>query len=537
LSYVLNIQLLDPVQNRQLTSIIRTINEPEEVFGVLSSWVGEAVQEHLPLVRNEEKYLAKVTTSDLRALRLYTQADAFIRLGSPNPARELLEQAIEIDPLFASAEILLAYFLHREGRRNRRDEEFMRHAERAMQLSETVSDHERYFIQATYYNLQGEDEKAIRAHRALASVAPDQKESGSQAAGPRDDGVSLSEMSTGARQDLIYQMQQAEFYPNQFFGNFMAGLLLVKAFGDSPESHHYLTRAQNLITHRVREDAPGEVAWVELFPAFQAVLSGDPGQALLHSQRIVETQSPTSVFNLVEGRFGGGTLGSLYLNLGRLEEARKWFEDNVPKSQLRHYLLAWCSYLEGDQPRTVEYLRQALAGTENDMPTTPRHVARLLLTSIASLEEVEEMASYGRPGSILDHQMQGILNVRRGNTSSGIEFLEDVLPKVRDSYFLGVQVLVSAYISQGNLNRAIDLLEKASQKKSFLLDQTVTTGPIWLKTQLRLAELYRQMGEEEKAREIEGRLRQHLTYADADHPILQALGSASTPDLATNGSD
>lgn len=185
----------------------------------------------------------------------------------------------------------------------------------------------------------------------------------------------------------------------------------------------------------------------------------------------------------------------------------------------------------------MEYLRQALAGTENDMPTTPRHVARLLLTSIASLEEVEEMASYGRPGSILDHQMQGILNVRRGNTSSGIELLEDVLPKVRDSYFLGVQVLVSAYISQGNLNRAIDLLEKASQKKSFLLDQTVTTGPIWLKTQLRLAELYRQMGEEEKAREIEGRLRQHLTYADADHPILQALGSESTPDLATLGSD
>ena len=111
-SYVLNARLIDPVQNRQLTSIIRAIDEPEAVFGVLSGWVGEAVQEHLPLLRNQEKHLAKVTTSDLRALRLYTQADAFVGSGRPSPAKELLKQAIEIDPLFASAEILLAYCLY-----------------------------------------------------------------------------------------------------------------------------------------------------------------------------------------------------------------------------------------------------------------------------------------------------------------------------------------------------------------------------------------------------------------------------------------
>ena len=348
-SYVLNARLIDPVQNRQLTSIIRAIDEPEAVFGFLSGWVGEAVPEHLPLVGTEEKHLANVTTSSLRALRLYTQADTFIGTGSPGPAKELLKQAIEIDPLFASAEILLAYCLYIEGRRNGTDEEFTEHAARAMQLSNTVGDRERYFIQATYYNLQGEDQKAIQAHRAVVSISHDQPSARGDSDRSSVNRARFSEMSTGARQDLLYQTQHAEFYPNQFFGNFMAGLLLVKAFGDDvPQSQRYLKQARDLITPQVMEAAPGEVAWVKLLPAFQAVLDGDPQQALLHSQRMVETRSPaTSGSSLVEGKFGGGTLGSLYLNLGQLEKARQWFEDHVPESPSRHFLLSWRSYIGG----------------------------------------------------------------------------------------------------------------------------------------------------------------------------------------------
>jgi lipopolysaccharide biosynthesis regulator YciM len=157
-------------------------------------------------------------------------------------------------------------------------------------------------------------------------------------------------------------------------------------------------------------------------------------------------------------------------------------------------------------------------------------MARILLTKIGSLEEAEALASYGKPGSILDDQIEGILNLRRGNTPSGMALLEKVLPRVRDSYFLGTEILAGAYIEQGSLARAIDLLEKGSEKKAFLLDQTVTTGPIWLKTQLQLAQLYRQTGEEEKAGEIEDQLRQQLDCADVDHPILQALGSFTVSD-------
>lgn len=530
-SYFLTTALIDPVQNRQVASLSQGINEPEDVFRVLSSWVRGALQEHLPTLRNSERRLAQVTTSDLHALRLYTQADALIVSGSRGPARELLEQAIAIDPMFASAEILLAYCLQRQNRRNRGNEDFMSHAESAMQLSGGVRDRERYFIQATYYNMKGEDEKSIRAHQTLVSLYHSQMGAKNRPVGLGTNAPRLSEVSAGARQDLIYQVQYAESQPSQFYGNFVAGLLLVKAFGNTTLSQTYISRARNLIGPRVIEAAPGEVAWVKLFPAFQAVLDGDPQQALLHSRRLVATPLfTTSVFGGVERKFGGGALGSIYLNLGQLKEAREWFEDKVRTPQLRRYFLAWSSYIADDQRMTLKYLRQSLASQENDLAATSKHMALLLLAKLGSLAEVEEIVSYGRPGSILDHEIRGIFNVRWGNTSTGIELLEKVLPKVRDSYFLAVEVLVDAYLKEGDLSRAIDLLEEASQKKSFLLDQTVTTGPIWLKTQLLLAGLYSHTDEEEKVRKIEDQLRQQLAYADADHPILQVLGSFSISD-------
>ncbi len=44
-----------------------------------------------------------------------------------------------------------------------------------------------------------------------------------------------------------------------------------------------------------------------------------------------------------------------------------------------------------------------------------------------------------------------------------------------------------------------------------------------MKTQLRLAQLYRKVGREQKAREIEAELLELLVYADPDHPILVEL--------------
>ncbi|MCH8321422.1 MAG: hypothetical protein IH790_10780, partial [Acidobacteria bacterium] len=76
-----------------------------------------------------------------------------------------------------------------------------------------------------------------------------------------------------------------------------------------------------------------------------------------------------------------------------------------------------------------------------------------------------------------------------------------------------------------------EVLRAAIEKEAFLLlDQSVLTGPLWLKLQAQLAQLYREMGQDEDARKIEDELRRLLALADSDHPILRQLDR--TEDLA-----
>ena len=92
------------------------------------------------------------------------------------------------------------------------------------------------------------------------------------------------------------------------------------------------------------------------------------------------------------------------------------------------------------------------------------------------------------------------------------------------TYFMGSEILAEAWREQGDPTNAVAVLRAALEKKSFLLlDQSVLTGPLWLKLQAQLSQLYREMGRDEDAREIEEELRRRLAFADPDHPILRRL--------------
>ena len=64
--------------------------------------------------------LARVTTTSLRALQLYSRADLLMQSGDQAAAEVLLRQAVAEDPSFASAWIHLAWTLRNQGRAARR---------------------------------------------------------------------------------------------------------------------------------------------------------------------------------------------------------------------------------------------------------------------------------------------------------------------------------------------------------------------------------------------------------------------------------
>ncbi len=92
-----------------------------------------------------------------------------------------------------------------------------------------------------------------------------------------------------------------------------------------------------------------------------------------------------------------------------------------------------------------------------------------------------------------------------------------------------VPELSEAWREQGDPTNAAQVLRAALEKEAFLLlDQSVLTGPLWLKLQAQLSQLYREMDRDEDARKIEDELRRRLALADAVHPILQQLEYTAT---------
>ncbi len=112
--------------------------------------------------------------------------------------------------------------------------------------------------------------------------------------------------------------------------------------------------------------------------------------------------------------------------------------------------------------------------------------------------------------------------------------LEHALPRVRrqpaDLVLMGSEILAETWRQQAELSKAARVLESASEEGSSLIDNFVLPGPLWLRIQAQLAQLYREMGRDEDAGKIEAELRALLAYADADHPILRQL--ESTGDVA-----
>jgi hypothetical protein len=90
---------------------------------------------------------------------------------------------------------------------------------------------------------------------------------------------------------------------------------------------------------------------------------------------------------------------------------------------------------------------------------------------------------------------------------------------------MGSEILAEAWRAEGELGKAVQVLESAAEKEVLLLaDQSSPlTGALWVRVQAQLAEYYRKMGRDAEARKIEEKLRALLAYAEPDHPIRRQL--------------
>ena len=114
--------------------------------------------------------LRTITTTSPEALKAYLEGIKFYRPGQFIQAKPYFEKAVSIDPGFAVAYLQLGFTHSALG--NRADG--MKYRQKALELSERISERERYSIEASnYYLSQRTWDKAIEASNKLLKIYPD----------------------------------------------------------------------------------------------------------------------------------------------------------------------------------------------------------------------------------------------------------------------------------------------------------------------------------------------------------------------------
>ncbi len=531
-TWVLSADLIDASDGRVVASLEEEAPHMEEVLGAirrLASGMRELLGEEIDEIRESEEELARVATPSLRALRLYTEADALVARIDNAASEELLRQAIELDPDFASAHILLAYAIGNQGRPQ---EELFPHAERAFELAGQAPERERYFIRASYFQMSGEWEKARANYEALLRVDPYHFWGNSNMA---------RSLSRGPRREdaPAYWVRRARGRPNDLDANFDAGYAL-EMIAESPEAARpYLRRVVDLAVDPnspLQQRNGFEISWARLHPAHEHWVGNDAEGMLRELDRVAEELSQLSPG--LEAAFLSAVLRSGYRSLG--------FRNRPPAlrpiSRTGSFWGGIDAYYRGDLAEVKRQLGEARsrlvwAGALIQEP--PRILAlvragflaeaRAGLASFELREETSVPDGYPARNTVTD-VMKGHVALAEGRVQEALALLQSALTAGPEpggtSYFVAASGLASAWLELGEPARALAALEESSRQKRRSHPYARET---WMANQLRLASLYRELGRASDAQGVEDELRAMLAYADPDFWLVQQLAANSQP--------
>ena len=510
-SYSVALELIDSEEGGVRASDERRVTKEEELAVALRQEADqfarrlvEAAAASPPAVR----HLEEVTTSSLTAAKQYSEAVRAGFHGQWDASELLARQAIAADPEFAAGYAWLARTLRNQGHPV---SECLPLARRAVALTSGI-ERENYFISGTLFEMQEDLTKALGAYEALLRVEP------------RDTlalDLLISGYSRAGRFETAVEhaVARAEMQPDDFYANFRAAHALMTWQSDRRRADPFLARAQSLLTTRVGVERPTWKAWLRLLPVFERWRTNDP-QAARELLAPLEAELSRTVGR--ERDALATAVGSSYLALGMLGRAERAFR--FASAPVRQISLALLGLTFGEEAKARELLQEIpSAGSER-----PAFFAAAGLLAEAKTGLVSSVGSDYREG--IQAVTRGIIAERRGHTEEAVQWLRRGVDLLRASgepeYFLGVGKLATILVPRGGEPRAVRLLEDAVQQRPRTYGSIWWAGGPWTQTAAQLLALYERRGQRAEAQQLRTTLRTILEYADHDHPLVHAIGSA-----------
>ncbi len=506
-TYQISAELVTPSDGVTMASFNAEASGQDQILpriGDLANKVRAALGEGMASIKASNELLAKVTTPSLEALRLFSEANRVMASTDRTQALPILEQAVRIDPDFASAHLLLWYAL------KARDEmaQAEQHLHKAVDLADQTSERERLFIHASYYHgYLHDDAKAIETYQLLLRLYPDHFWANGNLA-------NVYESLGRLKEAYPYRIRVAAQRPNVWYANYDA-LQFAIANGDAKGRNNYLAK-----TRAMPNKIPYLRAGLTMLPALEAWVKHDYSKTAAYTDELVAKTDPDTLMHSDDGLLFA-QVQSMNLALGRLKRFRQ-LSALLPQPGWYHALLDFDSghretldtYLKGRTFGFWNATLSALAGhTEAakaaiDDPRSAKQLPPFFqLRAWKNLARAELALSESRYAEVVD---------RLDNNTMVLNIVN------KTQYLFAIHSLAQAFVALGEPEKAIDALETARLQRPLTIFEP-NAPYMWQRDEVYLHELYKRQGKQADAARITAELRESLRLADPGYPFLAVL--------------
>jgi tetratricopeptide (TPR) repeat protein len=534
--YRINVVLSDTRTGENVGSVSVSGKGEESIFAMVDE-LTRRVKGNFKLTEQEiasdmDKEVGKITTSSPEAYRNYIEGINHYNRGDFRKSIESVKKAIDVDPEFASAYRNLSIAYSNLGFRA----EQKKFLQKAMELSDRISERERYRIEAEYYSYSERTyDKAIEAYNRLLQLYPE--------AGYARNNLGIKYRDLEQWDKAIEQFQWHIQNKVEYYQPYVNLAVSYRAKGWYEKAREVF---QNYLDSQ--SDHPG----VRLHLAINYLCQGKYDLALVEAEKSLAlnpvfylnqrlkadifhcrgsfTEAENEYQKLIEYEepaahaWGLAKLGSLYFTQGRFKEAKEllelgidwaksvgeqWAESNF------HWYLGYAHLKSGNPEMALKEFEKSFSGYV-EAESFGGQILVLYLKGVAYLEmnsiqqaqktatELKKLIEEGMNRKAIryyDHLI-GRIELKKNNFSIAFENIQKAISLMSFQYYvtgeehaLFIEPLALAYYKQGEFKKA----QQEYERIIFLTSGRLGYGDIYAKSFYMLGKIYEQQGDTAKA--------------------------------------